>query len=44
MLNLVNELGVNLAGAEIILRMREQIEILQDKLNDAKNEITKLKE
>ena len=44
MLNLVNELGVNLAGAEVILRMREQIEILQDELNDAKNEITKLKE
>jgi MerR family transcriptional regulator/heat shock protein HspR len=44
MIKLVNELGVNLAGAEVILRMREQIEILQDALNDAKNEITKLEE
>lgn len=30
---LTQELGVNLAGVEIILRMAEQIESLQDELN-----------
>lgn len=32
-LELTRELGVNLAGVEIILRMAEQIETLQDELS-----------
>ena len=42
MLTLVNELGVNLVAAEIILRMREQITSLQNELDDAKEQINQI--
>ena len=42
MLTLVNELGVNLVAAEIILRMREQITSLQNQLDDAKDQINQI--
>ena len=41
-LNLVNELGVNLAGAEVILKLKEQINDLHDQLNNANKKIEKL--
>ncbi len=36
---LVNDLGINLAGVEVILRMSRQIEALQQQLNDARHEL-----
>jgi MerR family transcriptional regulator/heat shock protein HspR len=36
---LVNDLGVNLAGVDVILRMSRQIEELQDALSDALEEL-----
>ena len=42
MLTLVNDLGVNLVAAEIILRMREQITSLQNGLDDAKQKIDQI--
>ena len=42
MLTLVNDLGVNLVAAEIILRMREQITSLQNELDDAKQKIDQI--
>ena len=42
MLTLVNDLGVNLVAAEIILRMREQITSLQNELDDAKQKIDQM--
>jgi len=41
---LINDLGVNLAGAEVILRMGEQIEALRADLDEAREEITRLRE
>lgn len=40
---LVNDLGVNLAGAEVILRMGRQIEELRDELMNAYREIARLR-
>lgn len=40
---LIDELGVNLAGVDIILRMGEQIRELQDELNKARREVDRLK-
>lgn len=42
-LRLVEDLGVNLAGAEVILRMSRQIEELQDRLSEALAEIERLR-
>jgi len=43
-LRLVNDLGVNLAGVDVILRMTLQIEQLQRELAEAKAEIRRLAE
>lgn len=40
---LVNDLGVNLAGAEVILRMGRQIEELREALREAESEIARLR-
>ncbi len=40
---LVDELGVNLAGVDIILRMSEQIRALQDELAATRAELDKLR-
>jgi MerR family transcriptional regulator/heat shock protein HspR len=40
---LIDELGVNLAGVDIILRMGEQIRELQETLDNAHREIARLK-
>lgn len=40
---LVEELGVNLAGVDIILRMGEQIQILQDELTLVRAELDRLR-
>lgn len=42
-LRLVNDLGINLAGVEVILRMTRQIEDLQDALGAAREEIGRLR-
>jgi MerR family transcriptional regulator, heat shock protein HspR len=42
-LRLVADLGVNLAGVDVILRMTRQIEELQAQLNDANAEIARLR-
>jgi MerR family transcriptional regulator/heat shock protein HspR len=42
-LRLVGDLGVNLAGVDVILRMTQQIEELQDQLADAREEIARLR-
>jgi MerR family transcriptional regulator/heat shock protein HspR len=42
-LRLVTDLGVNLAGVDIILRMTRQIEELQAQLNEAHLEIARLR-
>lgn len=39
---LVNDLGVNLAGVEVILRMREQIEQLTKELEETRTELARL--
>ena len=41
---LVGDLGVNLAGVDVILRMAEQIEALQLELDDARAELARLRE
>jgi MerR family transcriptional regulator/heat shock protein HspR len=41
-LRLVTELGVNLAGVDVIMRMTRQIEALQQELAEAHAEITRL--
>ena len=40
---LVDELGVNLAGVDIILRMSEQIQALQDELAKARAELDRVR-
>lgn len=42
-LRLVSDLGVNLAGVDVILRMTRQIEELQAQLEDAHAEIARLR-
>lgn len=42
-LRLVSDLGVNLAGVDVILRMTRQIEELQAQLNEARVEIARLR-
>jgi MerR family transcriptional regulator/heat shock protein HspR len=42
-LRLVTDLGVNLAGVDVILRMTAQIEDLQSQLADARTELARLR-
>jgi MerR family transcriptional regulator/heat shock protein HspR len=39
-LSLVNDLGVNLAGVEVVLRMSRQIEELQRQLEESREDLT----
>jgi len=41
--NLIEELGVNLAGAEVILRMARQISELQQRVQELEAELNELK-
>jgi len=41
---LMNELGVNLAGVEVILRLRERIAEMEDQMEEMEREIKRLKE
>jgi MerR family transcriptional regulator/heat shock protein HspR len=41
--SLIEDLGVNLAGAEVILRMAQQIENLQNRIQELEAEIKELK-
>ena len=41
---LVSELGVNLAGVEIIIRLSQRIAALEEQLQDMQREIERLKE
>ncbi len=43
-LRLVNDLGVNLAGVDVILRMNRQIEELQQQLAETREEVARLSE
>ncbi len=40
---LIEDLGVNLAGAEVILRMAHQIATLQDRVQELESEINQMK-
>ncbi len=40
---LIDELGVNLAGAEVILRMAQQIAQLQNRVQELEEELNELK-
>jgi len=40
---LMDELGVNLAGAEVILRMRERIQAMELELDNLRNQVRKLR-
>ena len=41
---LMNELGINLAGVEVILRLNKRIEALEKKLEDTERDIDRLRE
>ena len=41
---LMNELGVNLAGVEVILRLRERIAEMERQMEEMEHEIKRLKE
>jgi len=41
---LIDELGVNLAGADIILRLRQQIDELQDENRQLKRELQRVRD
>ncbi len=40
---LVDDMGINLPGVEVILRMMERVEILQNELEQAQQEINELR-
>lgn len=40
---LIGELGVNLAGVEVIMRMNDQIQTLQSELQDVRDELNRLR-
>jgi MerR family transcriptional regulator/heat shock protein HspR len=40
---LIDELGVNLAGVEVIMRMNDQIQTLQGELQEARDELNNLR-
>ena len=42
-LRLTRELGVNLAGVDIILRLKEHVEVLEQDVNDLTHEVSKLR-
>lgn len=42
--NLIEDLGVNLVGAEVILRMARQIGELQNRVQELESELQKIKE
>lgn len=42
-LRLTRELGVNLSGVDIILRMKDKMEMMEDEICDLRNEISTLK-
>ncbi len=41
---LMNDLGINLAGVEVILRLNERIEALETQLDETEREIDRLRE
>lgn len=41
---LINDLGVNLAGAEVILRMAERIEHLQEEVEEVRHDLQRLRD
>jgi MerR family transcriptional regulator/heat shock protein HspR len=41
---LINDLGVNLAGAEVILRMGERIEQLQEEIEETRRQLQRLRD
>lgn len=43
-LRLTRELGVNLAGVDIILRLKDHIESLEQDVNDLTHELTKIRQ
>jgi len=43
-LRLTRDLGVNLAGVDIILRLKEHVEILEQDVNDLTLEVTRMKQ
>lgn len=43
-LRLTRELGVNLAGVDIILRLKDHIDCLEQDVNDLTHELTKMKQ
>lgn len=43
-LRLTRELGVNLAGVDIILRLKGHVEVLEQDVNDLTHEISKMKQ
>ena len=44
MMSLMDDLGINIAGAEVILRMARQITELQSKNKDLQSEIRRLRQ
>ena len=40
---LMDELGVNLAGAEVIMRMRERIEEMEERMQQLESEVRRLR-
>jgi len=42
-LRLTRELGVNLAGVDIILRLKDNVDIMETEMNDLKHELLKAK-
>jgi len=43
-LRLTRDLGVNLAGVDIILRLKEHVEILEQDVNDLTHELSKMRQ
>jgi MerR family transcriptional regulator/heat shock protein HspR len=43
-LRLTRDLGVNLAGVDIILRLKDHIEELEQDVNDLTHEVSKMKQ
>ncbi len=41
---LIEELGVNLAGVEVVLRMNDQLRVLQAELDEAREELQRLRQ
>ncbi len=41
---LINDLGVNLAGAEVIMRMGERIEQLQEEVEEMRHQLQRLRD